>query len=108
MMLKGSQDASVGPLREALTVCAVSGTSGLLRITGDPGGTPDRDPHVVAVPAGAPLGTADRRARRGPAWRPAGPGTRRDPGPARQPGLASGAGPGPGTLPSTVSRSCSA
>ena len=39
MTLKGSQDASVGPLREALTVCAVSGTSGVLRITGDPGGT---------------------------------------------------------------------
>jgi hypothetical protein len=39
MMLKGSQDASVGPLREALTVCAASGMSGVLRITGDPGGT---------------------------------------------------------------------
>jgi hypothetical protein len=32
------EDGSVGPLREALTVCAASGTSGALRITGDPGG----------------------------------------------------------------------
>jgi hypothetical protein len=39
MMIKGSEDASVGPLREALAVCAMSGTSGILRITGDPGGT---------------------------------------------------------------------
>ena len=38
-MMKGSEDASVGPLREALMICAVSGTSGVLRITGDPGGT---------------------------------------------------------------------
>lgn len=39
MMIAGSEDGSIGPLREALMVCAASGTSGVLRITGDPGGT---------------------------------------------------------------------
>jgi hypothetical protein len=39
MMMTGAEDGSVGPLREALMVCAASGTSGVLRITGDPGGT---------------------------------------------------------------------
>jgi hypothetical protein len=33
-----SEDGSVGPLREALTVCAAAGMSGILRVTGDPGG----------------------------------------------------------------------
>jgi len=37
--MTGAEDGSVGPLREALMVCAASGTSGVLRITGDPGGT---------------------------------------------------------------------
>ena len=39
MMISGSEDGSIGPLREALTICAASRTSGVLRITGDPGGT---------------------------------------------------------------------
>jgi hypothetical protein len=34
----GSQDSSVGPLREALMVCAAAGMSGVLRVTGEPGG----------------------------------------------------------------------
>ncbi len=34
----GPQDGSVGPLREALMVCAAAGMSGVLRVTGDPGG----------------------------------------------------------------------
>ena len=34
----GAEDGSVGPLREALTVCAAAGMSGVLRVTGDPGG----------------------------------------------------------------------
>jgi hypothetical protein len=34
----GSQDGSVGPLREALMVCAAAGMSGVLRVTGEPGG----------------------------------------------------------------------
>jgi hypothetical protein len=56
MMLKGSEDASVGPLREALTVCAMSGTSGVLRITGDPGGTIHLSGGLVTAiqTAGAP------------------------------------------------------
>ncbi|HEY2262630.1 MAG TPA: hypothetical protein VGI96_08400 [Streptosporangiaceae bacterium] len=33
-----SEDGSVGPLREALTVCAAAGMSGILRVTGNPGG----------------------------------------------------------------------
>jgi hypothetical protein len=33
-----SEDGSVGPLREALTVCAAAGMTGVLRVTGDPGG----------------------------------------------------------------------
>jgi hypothetical protein len=33
-----SEDGSVGPLREALTVCAAAGMSGILRVTGSPGG----------------------------------------------------------------------
>ena len=33
-----SEDGSIGPLREALTVCAAAGMSGVLRVTGDPGG----------------------------------------------------------------------
>jgi hypothetical protein len=33
-----SEDGSVGPLREALMVCAAAGMSGILRVTGDPGG----------------------------------------------------------------------
>jgi hypothetical protein len=33
-----SEDGSIGPLREALTVCAAAGMSGILRVTGDPGG----------------------------------------------------------------------
>jgi hypothetical protein len=58
MSLKGSQDASVGPLREALTVCAMSGTSGVLRITGDPGGTIHLAGGLVTAieTAGAPGG----------------------------------------------------
>ena len=39
MMISGSEDGSIGPLREALTICAASTMSGVLRITGDPGGT---------------------------------------------------------------------
>jgi hypothetical protein len=39
MMTAGSEDHSVGPLREAVMACAASGMSGALRITGDPGGT---------------------------------------------------------------------
>jgi hypothetical protein len=56
MMIKGSDDASVGPLREALMICTVSGTSGVLRITGDPGGTIHlADGLVTAIEtAGAP------------------------------------------------------
>jgi hypothetical protein len=56
MMIKGSEDASVGPLREALMICSVSGTSGVLRITGDPGGTIHlADGLVTAIEtAGAP------------------------------------------------------
>jgi hypothetical protein len=38
-MMTRPEDGSLGPLREALAVCAASGTSGALRITGDPGGT---------------------------------------------------------------------
>lgn len=55
-MIAGSEDASIGPLREALLVCAASGTSGALRITGDPGGTIHlADGLVTAVDtAGAP------------------------------------------------------
>jgi hypothetical protein len=33
-----SEDGSVGPLREALMICAAAGMSGILRVTGDPGG----------------------------------------------------------------------
>jgi hypothetical protein len=33
-----SEDGSVGPLREALMVCAAAGMTGILRVTGDPGG----------------------------------------------------------------------
>jgi hypothetical protein len=56
MMMTGAEDGSVGPLREALMVCAASGTSGVLRITGDPGGTIHlADGLVTAVEtAGAP------------------------------------------------------
>jgi hypothetical protein len=56
MMIAGSEEGSIGPLREALMVCAVSGTSGVLRITGDPGGTIHlADGLVTAVEtAGAP------------------------------------------------------
>ena len=55
-MIAGSDEGSIGPLREALMVCAVSGTSGVLRITGDPGGTIHlADGLVTAVEtAGAP------------------------------------------------------
>jgi hypothetical protein len=38
MMMTGPDGASAGPLREALMICAASGTSTALRITGDPGG----------------------------------------------------------------------
>ena len=38
MKTPGSEDGSVGPLREALLVCAAAGMSGVLRVTGDPGG----------------------------------------------------------------------
>jgi hypothetical protein len=34
----GSLDGAVGPLREALMVCGAAGMSGVLRVTGDPGG----------------------------------------------------------------------
>jgi hypothetical protein len=56
MMIAGSEDGSIGPLREALMLCAVSGTSGVLRIAGDPGGTIHlADGLVTAVEtAGAP------------------------------------------------------
>jgi hypothetical protein len=39
MLTTGPGDGSVSLLREALMVCAASGTSGVLRIAGDPGGT---------------------------------------------------------------------
>ncbi|HEY1916910.1 MAG TPA: hypothetical protein VGH27_15180 [Streptosporangiaceae bacterium] len=56
MMRTGPEDGAVSPLREALTVCAASGTSGALRITGDPGGTIHlADGLVTAIEtAGAP------------------------------------------------------
>jgi len=39
MMSAGSEVGSVGPVREALAVCAASRMSGALRLTGNPGGT---------------------------------------------------------------------
>jgi len=38
MNTTGSEDGSVGPLREAIIVCAAAGMTGVLRVTGDPGG----------------------------------------------------------------------
>ena len=38
MNTAGPEDGSIGPLREALAVCAAAGMSGVLRVTGDPGG----------------------------------------------------------------------
>jgi hypothetical protein len=50
------ETGSVGPLREALVVCAAAGMSGVLRVTGDPGGAIHlADGRVVAVETpGAP------------------------------------------------------
>ena len=55
-MITGPDGASAGPLREALMICAASGTSTALRITGDPGGMIHlTDGLVTAVEtAGAP------------------------------------------------------
>jgi hypothetical protein len=44
-----SEDGSVGPLREALTVCAAAGMTGVLRVTGDPGGAIHIDGGLVAA-----------------------------------------------------------
>lgn len=51
-----SEDGSVGPLREALGVCAAAGMSGALRVTGHPGGAIHfADGQVVAIETpGAP------------------------------------------------------
>jgi hypothetical protein len=51
-----SEDGSVGPLREALMVCAAAGMSGILRVTGDPGGAIHiADGRVTAIETpGAP------------------------------------------------------
>jgi hypothetical protein len=51
-----SEDGSIGALREALTVCAAAGMSGVLRVTGDPGGTIHlADGQVAAIEtSGAP------------------------------------------------------
>ncbi len=51
-----SEDGSVGPLREALTVCAAAGMSGILRVTGHPGGAIHiADGRVAAIETpGAP------------------------------------------------------
>jgi hypothetical protein len=51
-----SEDDVVGPLREALVVAAVAGMSGVLRVTGDPGGTIHlADGRVVGIETpGAP------------------------------------------------------
>jgi hypothetical protein len=51
-----SEDGSVGPLREALMVCAAAGMTGILRITGDPGGAIHlADGRVAAIETpGAP------------------------------------------------------
>jgi hypothetical protein len=51
-----SEDAAVGPLREALTVCAAAGMSGILRVTGNPGGAIHiADGQVAAIETpGAP------------------------------------------------------
>ena len=38
MNITESEDGSAGPLREALAVCAATAMSGVLRVTGDPGG----------------------------------------------------------------------
>jgi hypothetical protein len=52
----GSRDGSVGPLREALTVCAAAGMQGVLRVTGNPGGAIHlTDGRVTAIETpGAP------------------------------------------------------
>jgi hypothetical protein len=52
----GPQDGSAGPLREALMVCAAAGMSGVLRVTGDPGGAIHlTDGRVAAIETpGAP------------------------------------------------------
>ena len=44
-----SEDGSVGPLREALTVCAAAGMSGILRVTGNPGGAVHITDGLVAA-----------------------------------------------------------
>jgi len=52
----GAEEAAIGQLREAFTVCVAAGTTGVLQVTGDPGGAIlfDRG-HVIAVQtSGAP------------------------------------------------------
>jgi hypothetical protein len=44
-----SEEGSVGPLREALTVCAAAGMTGVLRVTGNPGGAVHIDGGLVAA-----------------------------------------------------------